>query len=156
MIRPLERADIAEIVALTKATHDEHRREMPAFFPQVFDEKTYATSLRARTMRHWFVLRPPTQTLVWDDGTGVKGVIDWDLTSSTCGGTAYFINNISVKSDARRRGIGRALLEAVRERARAAGCREIGAAVWNHNAVSAALFERAGFSPIVTHHCAKL
>jgi ribosomal protein S18 acetylase RimI-like enzyme len=58
-----------------------------------------------------------------------------------------YVNHIGVAAEARGQGIGRALVEAARGDAMAAGVREIGVDYWDFNAAAAAFFARVGFVP---------
>ncbi|MFF4696382.1 GNAT family N-acetyltransferase [Streptomyces chattanoogensis] len=58
------------------------------------------------------------------------------------------LDQIAVAPDAARSGIGAALLEAVREVGRAAGCRRLVTDVWYFNESAHAFYEVAGFRPM--------
>ncbi|MEU9120093.1 GNAT family N-acetyltransferase [Streptomyces sp. NPDC048506] len=58
------------------------------------------------------------------------------------------LDQIAVVPDAARSGVGAALLEAVREVGRAAGCRRLVTDVWYFNEGARAFYQAAGFSPM--------
>lgn len=58
------------------------------------------------------------------------------------------LEQIAVVPDAARSGVGAALLEAVREVGRAAGCRRLVTDVWDFNEGARAFYQAAGFSPM--------
>ena len=59
-----------------------------------------------------------------------------------------YIHQIGVDDDARRRGVGTALIDFVRDRTRALGLRTIQVDHWAFNGRARAFFEASGFSPL--------
>ncbi|MBG0813923.1 GNAT family N-acetyltransferase [Planomonospora sp. ID82291] len=58
------------------------------------------------------------------------------------------LEHLAVAPDVARHGVGRALVNAVREAARAAGCRRLVTEVWDFNSRASAFFESSGFAPM--------
>ncbi len=82
-----------------------------------------------------------------DDGEGADGVCQlrfrWSVWKSA---EDCWLEDLYVREDARRSGIGRALVEAAIERARERGCGRIELDVSQSNRGAWALYERMGFS----------
>lgn len=71
---------------------------------------------------------------------------------------SFYVNALAVFPCYRNRGIGRALLDIARERARRAGCERISVQVFAENAHALKLYLGRGFRvadrrPVVPHHC---
>jgi ribosomal protein S18 acetylase RimI-like enzyme len=81
-----------------------------------------------------------------DDGTPV-GFVTGVETTHPDKGTEMFLYELSVAEHARRRGIGRALTEALRDLARERGCHGMWVATETDNAAARATYESAGAPP---------
>jgi ribosomal protein S18 acetylase RimI-like enzyme len=64
----------------------------------------------------------------------------------THAGSFILLDHLAVAPEATRRGIGTALLNAVRETGRQAGCTRFMTEVWDFNSTAVAFFEASGFS----------
>ncbi|GLW96554.1 GNAT family N-acetyltransferase [Microtetraspora sp. NBRC 16547] len=62
-------------------------------------------------------------------------------------GSFVVLEHVAVDPDVARRGIGTALLDAVREAGREAGCTRFMTEVWDFNSRALAFFEASGFAP---------
>lgn len=67
-------------------------------------------------------------------------------------GRVVMVNDIAVDPDQRGRGVGLALVNALRRRVDDGHVAEIIAIIWEGNERSTALFHRAGFVPTFTYH----
>jgi GNAT superfamily N-acetyltransferase len=93
---------------------------------------------------------PGETVLVWEQDGRVGGFVIYSLRpwAEGCEGRPVpYIEGWFVREDLRRRGVGRALVSAVEDRARAAGFRELGSDAPVANRVSLAAHRRLGFEP---------
>ena len=118
-IRPAQEADLGALAALCRAC-----------FTEPWSEASLASALRGGEV-----------LLVAASGGEIAGLIGMQ---AVCG--EGYIHNVAVHPDFRRRGIGRALVEALLTHARAAGIRRIALDVRASNAAARALYEGCGFT----------
>jgi len=87
----------------------------------------------------------PMQVLLAIDGAQVCGMVAWTVTYELYSGDARaYISDLVVSSEARRQGIGHALMAEVTRRARARGITKLGWEVWYRNAGAMAFYEGLG------------
>jgi GNAT superfamily N-acetyltransferase len=123
---------------LIRELWEEFERELggPAYLQETWDE---AWPDLSRTIRDGAAL------LAEDGGRGVGFVF---CVLGDRGRKTAHVTDLYVRPDARRRGIGRALLGALIEPARASGLDHVSLEVLTHNADARRLYERLGFSPV--------
>jgi GNAT superfamily N-acetyltransferase len=88
--------------------------------------------------------------LVWDQDGSAAGFVVYSLRPWADGcdeRPVHYIEGWFVREELRRRGIGRALIDAVADRARAQGCRELGSDALLDNRLSLTAHRRLGFEP---------
>ena len=87
-----------------------------------------------------FLKRNPTTCFVAEDGGALVGTI-------LCGhdGRRAYIYHAAVREDARRRGVGQALLEAAIEALKSEGIMKVGLVVFKHNEIGNAFWAKRGF-----------
>jgi ribosomal protein S18 acetylase RimI-like enzyme len=82
-------------------------------------------------------------------GYAYAEIMRWPETSFNNANEIVYIHHISVSPPFRRRGVGAALIGAVRTAARDAGIARVGLDVWTFNAPARTFFRRRGFVPYV-------
>lgn len=145
-IRALLPADAAMIRALhhdTFAAHmareDGFEGQKPFIDPFLSNEAKRQSGLAA-------LFGVSSRLVLVAEGTdGVAGYIAGARIRRWFGGRYADIADLTVAREARRRGVGRALLDAFEASVAGEGARRITATIWARNAASQALFERAGF-----------
>lgn len=84
--------------------------------------------------------------LLWEDDGVVFGMASWATRDEGFAG----LSNLAVSSKAQGRGIGRALVDAVRVATREAGFSHLVALIWNGSPGLLKFYERIGMSPVAT------
>jgi RimJ/RimL family protein N-acetyltransferase len=136
-IRPGEPGDAAALVALAEAVGSEPEGWLisESRWRSVGDERRYLKALR----RH-----PDAAVYVAETGAGIVGRLSISRDPHpACRHVADL--GLMVAASARRRGIGRALLQQAVAWARAAGVRKLELHVFPHNAPAIRLYEAFGF-----------
>ena len=137
---------------------DAAREDLPAIFA-IYDEQvlhgtaTFDTGPRDPAGRlEWFEEHPRDRypAIVAEESGGVLGWARLQPWSERCAYARAAENSVYVRKDARGRGVGRALLAALLERARGAGIAVILARVVEGNPASLRLHQAAGFRPVGT------
>ncbi|MFG3112826.1 GNAT family N-acetyltransferase [Streptomyces sp. NPDC048197] len=147
-IRTASSDDVALLAALNHIVHDLHKRHRPDLFvdsPEPDDVEAFFRSQIA----------DPSVTVLLADGAEGKAlgyalarVKNRPGSSLTHSDVIMSVDQIAVAPDAARAGVGTALLEAVREVGRAAGCRRLVTDVWYFNESAREFYQAAGFSPM--------
>jgi GNAT superfamily N-acetyltransferase len=132
VIRPAIAADVALVVDLLAAQLDEHAIATP----RAAIERAVRGVLD--DPRRGFLL------IAGDAGVAYVSFI-WALEH---GGLSAWLEELYVRPEARGRGIGGALLEAVHARARDAGCAAVDLEVDREHRRAEALYRRAGYEPM--------
>jgi L-amino acid N-acyltransferase YncA len=116
---------------------------------------TFETALRSPEERaEWLAARGPRHpVIVAIDGSGA--VLGWATLNSFSPRAAYdHVADISiyVAREARGRGVGRALMAVLEDRARAAGYHKLVLGVFPENTAAVALYGSRGFTTVGTYH----
>jgi L-amino acid N-acyltransferase YncA len=116
---------------------------------------TFETALRSSDERaEWPAARGPRHpVIVAIDGTGA--LLGWGSINSFSPRAAYdHVADISVyvAREGRGRGVGRALMAALEDRARSAGYHKLVLGVFPTNAAAVRLYEARGFATVGTYH----
>jgi ribosomal protein S18 acetylase RimI-like enzyme len=131
-IRPAQARDLGEVARL----FDAYRQ----FYGQTADLEAAQAFLRARFERHESVL------LVAEAGAGLCGFTQlYPTFCSVAAAPVFVLYDLFVEPDARRGGVGRALLRAAREHARACGAVRLELATARVNAPAQALYQSEGW-----------
>ena len=99
---------------------------------------------------------PRQSVFVYEENGDVIGMVEVGLRDYAEGcntSPVGYIEGWSVREDARRRGIGRALFAAAEDWARARGCTEIASDALLDNAISIEAHGRLGYTEIERHVC---
>lgn len=133
MTAPRIRRLNASEAALWRRLSLEAIRHHPEAFVTSYEEES------ALPLEHFSAqIEGGTQVFVADEDRGI-GFLRID-------GEACSLHGLYVHPDARGRGLGDALMEALVSAARAAGCRRIGLGVFGDNRPAIRIYERHGFS----------
>jgi ribosomal protein S18 acetylase RimI-like enzyme len=98
-----------------------------------------------------FVGDPTHHLLLAYDGERPVGFVSGVEMTHPDKGTEMFLYELAVDEDRRRRGVGRALVEALTELARARGCYDVWVLTEEENEAAVATYRRAGGSAPSTH-----
>jgi GNAT superfamily N-acetyltransferase len=135
---------LAELNRFVQNIHTEHR-------PDLFKEDPSIEKLAS-----WFedlLGRESVRVLIADlpdgrpAGYAMATLNERTGSALTHAGSFILLDHLAVAPEATRRGIGTALLNAVREIGREAGCTRFMTEVWDFNSTAVAFFEASGFAP---------
>ncbi|MFF4954974.1 GNAT family N-acetyltransferase [Streptomyces chattanoogensis] len=147
-IRAASSDDVSLLATLNHVVHDLHQQHRPDLF--IDCPETDAVEAFFRTQ-----IADPSVTVLLADGTEGKALGYALARVKNRPGSALMhsdvimsLDQLAVVPEAARSGIGAALLEAVREVGRAAGCRRLVTDVWYFNESARAFYQAAGFSPM--------
>jgi GNAT superfamily N-acetyltransferase len=113
VVRSIRRADRREWEALWQGYNDFYERAIP---PRV----------TARTFARFFVAGGPVRALVAEDDTGLVGLVHYIFHPSTSlAGPTCYLQDLFTAAEARRHGVGRALITAVYDRASRHGAERV-------------------------------
>ncbi|WP_181770078.1 GNAT family N-acetyltransferase [Bradyrhizobium sp. UNPF46] len=134
-IRRAQASDYATVRSLAE-TLAAHIEEPP---PPLTLDRYVAFYVREHAPMHLFV------ALLEDR---VVGMIAWILTHELYSAQAgLYISDIAVHADARRKGVGKALMMKAKEWASGQGVTKLGWDVWKHNASAMQFYQRLGAAP---------
>ncbi|WP_161497215.1 GNAT family N-acetyltransferase [Bradyrhizobium nitroreducens] len=134
-IRRAQASDYAAVRSLAE-TLAAHIEEPP---PPLTLDRYVAFYVREHAPMHLFV------ALLEDR---VVGMIAWILTHELYSAQAgLYISDIAVHADARRKGVGKALMMKAKEWASGQGVTKLGWDVWKHNASAMQFYQRLGAAP---------
>lgn len=144
-IRGASKGDGPRLVELHAVVHDLHVRQRPDLFvAQPGKEQVEAIFQDALS-------QPSVSVLVAEltPGPAVAGyalarVVRRDSSTEVRAHSTVMLEQLAVDPDASRGGVGTALLEAVREIGREAGCRRLVTNVWSFNAPARGFYEASG------------
>jgi RimJ/RimL family protein N-acetyltransferase len=154
----LKHAHLTEMVALRKKTQELHHKLLPDVFPVPIDEDNEWRLMHAY-MPKWRPFRRRTLFGIgWLDGDILGGyLLYFDYVNPEPGtgkiNWARAVTDIAVQEAYQRRGVAKALVTEVRDRAGRSNISAIYANVWAGNEASAALFEKAGFNIQMNYFC---
>ncbi|WP_187412957.1 GNAT family N-acetyltransferase [Streptomyces sp. WAC01526] len=129
-IRTASSDDVALLANLNDIVHDLHKRHRPDLFVDSPEPDAVESFFRSQ-------IADPSVTVLLADGTegralgyALARVKNRPGSALTHSDVIMSVDQIAVVPDAARGGVGTALLEAVREVGRAAGCRRLVTDVW--------------------------
>ncbi|MGG2460578.1 GNAT family N-acetyltransferase [Streptomyces sp. RGM 3693] len=144
-VRTASTEDVALLATLNTIVHDLHVRHRPDLFVDSPEQEEFFEGQIA----------DPSVTVLVADGTDGKALGYALARVISRRGNALMrpdliisLDQIAVLPDATRTGVGSALLEAVREVGRSAGCRRLVTDVWDVNEEARAFYKSAGFRPM--------
>ncbi|MEV5121243.1 GNAT family N-acetyltransferase [Streptomyces decoyicus] len=147
-IRTASSDDVALLATLNHIVHDLHKRHRPDLFLDSPEPDSVEAFFRAQ-------IADPSVTVLLADGTDGKALGYALARVKHRPGSALehsdiivSLEQIAVVPAAARNGVGAALLEAVREVGRTAGCRRLVTDVWYFNEGARAFYQAEGFSPM--------
>ncbi|WP_411133186.1 GNAT family N-acetyltransferase [Streptomyces sp. C10] len=147
-IRTASSDDVALLATLNDIVHDLHKRHRPDLFVDPREPDAVEAFFRSQ-------IADPSVTVLLADGTEGKALGYALARVKNRPGSALMhsdvivsVDQIAVVPDAARGGVGTALLEAVREVGRAAGCRRLVTDVWYFNESAREFYQAAGFRPM--------
>jgi len=143
-IRTASSDDAPLLARLNGIVHEPHVRHRPDLFIDSPEQDALEAFFLAR-------LTDPSVTAFvaeTSDGRAVgyaqARIVSWDASALVRSGLVVFLDQIAVAPDAGGMGVGSALLEAVREVGRKAGCRRLVTEVWDFNEDARAFYDAAG------------
>lgn len=148
-LRPARSDDYAALCALWKIVDELHARLLPGYFRR----SPRPTRAREEVEK---ILRAPDETIVVAEADGaVIGLVhvqiyDTPPVASMVPKRRAHIDNLVVDLAARRRGVGRRLLEAATVWSRARGAEELLLTVWEGNDEATRFYEAVGFGRVNT------
>ncbi|MEU8837390.1 GNAT family N-acetyltransferase, partial [Streptomyces sp900116325] len=141
-IRTASTDDVALLATLNDIVHDLHVRHRPDLFVGAPEQEAFFAAQIA----------DPSVTVLVADGADGKAVgyalarfVKREGSALTSPDVIISLDQIAVSPDAARAGVGSALLEAVREAGRTAGCRRLVTSVWDFNETARAFYQASGF-----------
>ncbi|MFJ6752834.1 MULTISPECIES: GNAT family N-acetyltransferase [unclassified Streptomyces] len=147
-IRTASSDDVALLASLNQIVHDLHHRHRPDLFLDSPELDAVEGFFRTQ-------MADPSVTVLLADGAESEALGYALARVKNRPGSALehsdvivSLDQIAVVPDAARSGVGAALLEAVREVGRAAGCRRLVTDVWYFNEGARAFYQAAGFNPM--------
>lgn len=148
-VRDAAKGDAARLVELHAGVHELHAGQRPDVFVGEPDQA------RVEAFFHGLVDEPAVHVLVAEaasDGSvvgyAVARVVEREAGLHVHRSAAMKLEHLAVDPVASRGGVGSALLEAVRERGRAAGCRRLHVNVWSFNTSARSFYEARGLVPM--------
>jgi GNAT superfamily N-acetyltransferase len=146
VVRAAGEADLYRLVRLMAHVQAVHAAARPDLFRRRLDRRgataMFAAALAADCER--LLLAEAAGEAV---GYAWLALVDRPGDPATRARRFAYLNHVGVAPGARGRGVGRALVEAGRGWASAAGLREIGVDYWAFNTSAAGFFARLGFTP---------
>lgn len=150
-IRTAAPGDVVLLASLNHVVHDLHARQRPDLFVESPEAAAVEAFFRAQLADHSVTVLLAEGTEGEALGYALARVKDRPGTALTRSDVIVSLDQIAVVADAARRGVGAALLDAVREVGRAAGCRRLVTDVWHFNVGAREFYQAAGFRPTTVH-----
>lgn len=140
-------SDVPALVALAQEAHRVHASALPAVFPPEADPALLAAELEA------CLAEPQHVVVVAERAARLAGYAHAEAQVSAAGpykraAAVLYVRAMAVTEAARRGGIGRALLSALRAEAAARALSELALDVYAFNGVARDLYLREGFVPL--------
>lgn len=146
MIRDAEEHDLDALFALMNEVQAVHAAALPQIFRNDLDAEAAKGMFRDALSR-----QGQTILVAENDGKPVGyiwfEIFDRPISFYHHPRRAGYIHHIGVAAPARRQGVGRALVEAVRSRLSDAGTSEVGVDYWAFNTRASQFFASLGFEP---------
>ncbi|MER5640696.1 GNAT family N-acetyltransferase [Kitasatospora sp. NPDC002227] len=140
--------DLAQVARLSLLVHGEHARHRPDLFVTDPGPDSVAAMLAGRLAApevSCLLAQAPDGTVV---GYALTRVVSGEANTLLRANRTLVLDQIGVDPAAARSGVGSALLDAVRELGRAAGCRRLGTQVWEFNEGAREFYLAAGLRPM--------
>ncbi|MDX3239651.1 GNAT family N-acetyltransferase [Streptomyces sp. ME03-5709C] len=144
-IRTASSDDAPVLASLNGIVHELHARHRPDLFVGSPEQDVLEAFFLAR------LTDPSVTAFVAESSDGrtlgyaQARVVSWDSSALVRSDLVISLDQIAVVPDASGMGVGSALLEAVREVGREAGCRRLVTEVWDFNEGARAFYDAAGF-----------
>ncbi|MBV6698020.1 GNAT family N-acetyltransferase [Kitasatospora aureofaciens] len=139
---PDDAALLARLNDLVHGLHVEHRPDLFVWSPNQDSHFRERIGDPAVTV---FIAEGPDGTPV---GYAIARIVHWPGNTFTTPDVVVSLDQLAVSPEAARTGVGSALLDAVREAGRTAGCRRLVTTVWDFNEPARALYQATGFRPM--------
>ncbi|MFE8005305.1 GNAT family N-acetyltransferase [Streptomyces sp. NPDC057418] len=147
-IRGASTADGPRLVELHAGVQDVHLRHRPDWFvAQPGGEEVRADFEAALGDPHVSVLVAELSSGPAVVGYALARVVKRDSSTEAQARSTVMLEQLGVDPDASRAGVGSALLEAVREIGREAGCQSLVTNVWSFNTPARGFYEASGLVP---------
>jgi ribosomal protein S18 acetylase RimI-like enzyme len=149
LIRPARPSDIAALMPLFEELDEHHRLALPAVF------RKPAGARREQSWLDWVIAGPDQAILVAEgpqtDIAGLVVLIARSVAANSVRDARRFveIDQLVVASAARRRGVGRSLIDASKAWGRARGIANLEVSAWSVNAETIEFYRQVGFSPTI-------
>jgi ribosomal protein S18 acetylase RimI-like enzyme len=149
LIRPARPSDIAALMPLFEELDEHHRLALPAVF------RKPAGARREQSWLDWVIAGPDQAILVAEgpqtDIAGLVVLIARSVAANSVRDARRFveIDQLVVASAARRRGVGRSLIDASKAWGRARGIANLEVSAWSVNAETIEFYRQAGFAPTI-------
>lgn len=143
-IRTASSDDASLLAGLSGSVHELHAGHRPDLFIDTPEQDALEAFFQAR------LTDPSVSAFVADGSDGrtlgyaQARVVSWDSSALVRSDKVVFLDQIAVVPEAVGMGVGSALLEAVREVGRKAGCRRLVTEVWDFNEGARAFYDAAG------------
>ncbi|SEL25074.1 GNAT family N-acetyltransferase [Streptacidiphilus jiangxiensis] len=147
-IRTASTDDAPLLARLNGIVHELHVAHRPDLFVDSPGQDALEALFRAR------LGDPSVTAFVADDSDGRSlgyaqaRVVSWDASALVQPDRVVSLDQIAVVPEAGGMGVGSALLEAVRDMGRKAGCRRLVTEVWDFNEGARAFYDAAGLQPM--------
>ncbi|MBG0814221.1 GNAT family N-acetyltransferase [Planomonospora sp. ID82291] len=148
VVRPATPGDAALLAELNRHVHDIHVAHRPDLFRENPSAEDLTAGFRERIDDGSFRIFIAELPDVPAAGYAMAAVHRRAAGVLTAEDAFIVLEHLAVAPQATRRGVGTALLDAVREAGREAGCRRFVTEVWDFNTEALAFYEAAGFSPM--------
>jgi ribosomal protein S18 acetylase RimI-like enzyme len=148
-IRPALASDIADLIPLFEELDEYHRLALPAVF------RKPAGARREPSWLDWLIAGPDQAILLAErpqtEIVGLAVLIARSVAANSVRDARRFveIDQLVVAGAARRRGVGRSLIEASKAWGRARGISNLEVSAWSVNAETIKFYRRIGFSPTI-------
>lgn len=148
-IRPALPSDISDLIPLFEELDEYHRLALPAVFRRPVGAR------REQSWLDWLIGGPDQAILIAEgpraDIVGLVVLIARSVAANSVRDARQFveIDQLVVASAARRRGVGRTLIEASKAWGRARGISNLEVSAWSVNAETIKFYRLIGFSPTI-------
>ena len=147
-VRVAKPADSKEIYSLLRIIADLHRNGRPDMFPDLVSKY----SVEEIELR---LLKENHGVFVAVDDNCVVGYVFCDIIKEGNGFTLY-VDDLCVKSNSRKKGIGRALMDKAVEYGKESKCNQLMLNVWEFNSSAVEFYEKYGLTTRTRHMEMKL
>jgi ribosomal protein S18 acetylase RimI-like enzyme len=146
-VRPALPSDIAAIIPLFEELDEHHRLSLPALF------RKPAGARREQSWLDW-LFAGPDQAILLAEGPEIVGLVV--LIARSVGAISVRdarrfveIDQLVVSGAARRRGVGRSLIDASKSWGRARGISNLEVSAWSANTETIEFYRKVGFHPTI-------